>query len=461
MTSPTPTTAPLAPPPVQLTAQQKSNLVKASPQGVREALNRVSSYAKKSRWLGSNNCYQRDTITRLEGDLATAGGLNSRHAADYIAASAPIHCCDGWSLLGRALTSHLHGDPGTAVHLAYYAELRAAMALLATEGIGVFNNKHLVVEQSGRASPIGGRRGTHQAAWLILEDWAKGSSAANTLGSVLLPGNQPIIEWVSSLGTGGSWSPVASDWLLTLGIDLKHFGLDRESRNESSYRPSGIRPVVSLPVADAAIFTEALWSLFEPVGSSAFGMLDKHLLRLSLEAAFEGTTGLRPARVPAKFQVAVASAVVANTSDPAESTSWSDFLLRRTEPLDPSPLVLSRKRSKTTGSTHHLEVISRAALLLRIASGAVRRALFEADVSLETLGFWWPQYGIERGLWSIAPDVADLPDSWADMAYAIDTIEVWLAGNGHASYKALLDECPTVPVNLGRLDVVGIWSLAS
>ena len=37
------------------------------------------------------------------------------------------------------------GDPDAARHLGYYAELRATMSILAGDGIGVFQNKHIIV----------------------------------------------------------------------------------------------------------------------------------------------------------------------------------------------------------------------------------------------------------------------------------------------------------------------------
>jgi hypothetical protein len=445
---------------LQLSAPQKSNLAKASPEGVSKALRRLSGYATKSRWLGDRNRYRRDTVVRLEADRNSSGGIHATQVADYVASSAPIHACDGWSFLGRSMAAHLHGDPEAAVHLAYYAELRAAMALLATQGMGVFSGRHYVIEDNGRASFLGGKTPTHQAAWLILEHWASTPAAAAALGGLLVPGSQPISEWVSSLSTGASWAPVATDWLRTLGIDLQHFALDRESRNEASYRPSRFWPIAPLPAEQAAIFAEDLWSLLEPIGSTAFEALDRHLLRRSLEGAFTGVTGMTPLRAPKQFERAINASVEANTTD-AQAVLWSDFLLRRTESADPNPLVLSRVLSDAHNSEHHLSVMSRAALLLRIASGAVRNALFQSDISLDTLEFWWPSFGIERGLWIQPPTTGGLADGWADIAEAFDVMQDWRSASTAPTYREMLDLCPGASVHLGMLDVVGIWSLAS
>jgi len=63
----------------------------------------------------------------------------------YVAVSAPLHCADGWSFLGRAVAAILLGDATAARHLGYYAELRAAMSLMAAHGVGIFNRTHFVV----------------------------------------------------------------------------------------------------------------------------------------------------------------------------------------------------------------------------------------------------------------------------------------------------------------------------
>ena len=70
----------------------------------------------------------------LEDD-AKAARINEPHFREYVAASAPTHLIDGWSYLARAIDALLRGDAPAAVHLGYYAELRAAMSLLAGGGI--------------------------------------------------------------------------------------------------------------------------------------------------------------------------------------------------------------------------------------------------------------------------------------------------------------------------------------
>src|ERR1700722_6306108 len=103
---------------------------------VERTLAELDPFISKSRWVGKTNRYASDTVDRLALDTKSPSLLRTTHLAQYISASSILHCADGWSYLGRAISCLLTGDPHRVVHLAYYAELRAALSLLASEGIG-------------------------------------------------------------------------------------------------------------------------------------------------------------------------------------------------------------------------------------------------------------------------------------------------------------------------------------
>jgi len=100
----------------------------------------LKPFIARSKWLGVTNRYSKDTIAKIKSDASAKKIREPQQLSQYISASCLLHCSDGWSYLGKAILSILRGDPHRARHLAYYAELRAAVALLATEGIGIFNN---------------------------------------------------------------------------------------------------------------------------------------------------------------------------------------------------------------------------------------------------------------------------------------------------------------------------------
>ena len=142
----------------------KATLRKASRKSVEEVLPQLKRYFKLNKWLGNNNRYLVNVTKLLFEDTQPGRAIKHRHLAQYIAASAPLHCADGWSLLGRSIDCHSRGDTDAARHFAYYAELRAAMSLLAVEGVGIFSDRHFVVRTPTDCPHIGslpraGRRG--------------------------------------------------------------------------------------------------------------------------------------------------------------------------------------------------------------------------------------------------------------------------------------------------------------
>lgn len=377
-----------------LSPAQCTVLSDASSKGVVDALARVANYIVNERWLATNNKYHNDVVRQLKADTTGGGSPKSRHLSDYIAASVPLHLCDGWALLGGAVASHLGGDAATARHLAYYAELRATMALLASQGVGLFQDRHFIVDSSGRVALLT-KSGTHEATWAVLQEWARGTAAGVLLGDIVAPGNRPIIDWLSAMPNGVAWQPVATDWLLALGLDLRVFSEDRTARNESSYRPTKLRLGREMEVEPAVRFAVDMWTLLEPGEQSSFGKLDRHMLRITLERAFKATEG-RSARQAHRRFAAVVDAVTAANVGGADIERWRDFLIRKADEADPHVFTQARTNVSMANSEHHTGVMARALLLLRIATGATRRSLLDAGIGFDALRFWWGPVGSDR-----------------------------------------------------------------
>jgi hypothetical protein len=358
----------------------------------------------------------------------------------YIAASAPLHCADGWSYLGRALACHALGDYDAARHLAYYAELRAAMSLLASEGIGIFNKQHFVVDVNRRCRMISGSRGTHQMAWLALAHWAAQASSTEFLAQIIRPDKRPLEDWIDYFASGMQWRHVGREWLNTWGMDLRSFGQDQAARNEASYRPTRLERIKQLTVVEQSRLMRDLWQLYEPMQSSGFDNLDRHLLRLSYDRTFRITEGVWPKDNPKHFEHKVASAVASMGYSGNEEQRWIEFLTRK-NPLtadDPPIISEARLQAPPTSPRHHGQVISRASLLLRLATGAAAWILGQSGFSFNDLDFWWKPLGQNRGLWDTDP--SDPQDLWMDVGAAISEMEKWEndgdAGHSLRSWRA-------------------------
>jgi hypothetical protein len=272
-----------------------------------------------------------------------------------------------------------------------------------------------------------------------------------------------MAEWIAALPGGATWQPLAEDWLLTMGLDLQFLSDDRNARNEASYRPMYLRQLTSLPSKEAAAVAEEMWHLLEPAPPLSFGQLDRHLLRLSLEGAVRSTRGVRTLRKSAQLSPLLRAAVDGCVDSESEAALWTAFLLRSDEPDDPRTVALARKARRVWDHDHHVAVMARALLLLRVASGATRQLLVDSGIRFEHLQFWWHPYGQGHGLWDEPPAAAELTDGWADFEAVLQDIRAWLDGSAtsDASYWRLMTEVPRSMTTLTNMELVGLWSLAS
>lgn len=408
-----------------LSGVTKATLKKASREAVEESFSLLKRHLKNSRWIGSGNRYSPNTIDRLHADSQPGRNINHRHLSQYIAASAPLHCADGWALLGRALDCHFRRDQDSARHFAYYAELRAAFALLATEGIAIFNREHFVLDHRKQCLKFGGS--THQVVWQVLEYWGGLRRCANLLVSSIRVNGVTLREWLDHFAATGTFRAIGSRWPNTWGLDLRVFADDQEIRNEASYRPTKLLRRSFLDVKDSADFACAVWGLCEPSGQSQFEGLDRYLLRLTLEETFRAVKGTTAAAGAAQFRNDIKVMVSQVVSDAATRSTWVDFLTRATEPNEPITIVEAGRTDSVDSPRQHLHMISRAALLLRVATGANSRLLKGSGVSADDLEFWWSALGEERGLWDKTSQPVELRDLWADVELALKGLKEWTA----------------------------------
>jgi hypothetical protein len=382
----------------------------------------LKPFLKKSRWLGKSNRYATQSAKRVTSDY-NGNNLHQRNLAQYVAASSTLHANDGWSYLSRSIASLLAGDAHRALHLAYYAELRAAMALLAATGVGIFNARHVVITTMNSVAKLHTKKGTHEIVWLGLEQWSRSSNSGALFARTISVEGLSLEDWFAPVGGASKLAPQARSWFLQWGMDLR-FGLkDRESRNESSYRPDGVPQTFTLK-ADATLdYVRELWRVLEPRGPSSFEQIDRHILRLALESHFRSVEGKDPSSSDPKFRTLVQSTIGTQSLPTQTAGRLEKFLLRQVEPLDSAVFQFSAERPGS--KTDPFSILSRAALLLRAATGSCRDLLTNAGLDTATLAFWWKEIGELRGLWEPGNEPDELTDLWADIRdFVIDAGEV-------------------------------------
>jgi hypothetical protein len=438
-----------------LTADQQQVISEASRSEIAKTLGRLKRYFSRDQWLDEDNRYLHKTIRNLDEDFKS-NSINDEHLADYIASSVVLHCSDGWSFLARAISSHLAGDANQALHLAYYAELRAAMSLLAGEGVGIFSNVHFAVATTGACLVIPKPKGTHRITWEILEYWATTTSASDLLGKVLWSAGKPLSDWISAFPGGSGAGLVGADFLTTWGVDLCQFSRDRESRNEASYRPSQMSSPSQLNAWHSAKFVLRFWKAFEPSYAKEF-QVDKFLLRALLEKTYKSLKGDEGSSED--FMDRIGSALSNLGITDANQREWHRFFSRDSLPRDPSIISMAGASPEIRTEESHIQVIARAALLLRVASGSCRELLGESLISNAELRFWWSGLGENRGLWSTETAPEEFFDLWADIEDALEKLNTWTDDNApsNCSLFGLLASHARELSRLSSCELIGLW----
>jgi hypothetical protein len=402
-------------------------------------------------------------VKKLQADLKNNKTVNSSHLSKYAAASAVLHCTDGWVFLGRAIDSLTRANSGTACHLGYYAELRAAMSLLATQGVAVFDKEHFVLDRLGNLQQVPGKCGTHEIAWLALNHIADSNTAASLLGEAVLPGGIALKDWLDFFPptTGQVPQPKPVEWLRQWGLDLQRLKDDQTARNEVSYRPTRLRSQSPLSVDDCSRFLRAFWESCEPSGVSNFEGLDRHLLRLCLEHTHHAVSGKSARATPRQFRDKLRAMLKGVAPSGASQDEWELFLMRGSQPQDSGIIREASGRLPVGHPRHHIQVLARAALLLRIACGECRILLKANGIGRSDLEFWWKGIGEDAGIWESGAEPSEFADLWSDVKAAVDDMQIWDAANKakSPSFHRWRRELG-FPISLvGETERVALWGL--
>jgi hypothetical protein len=369
---------------------------------------------------------------------------------DYVAASGPAHVIDGWAFLGRAVDSALRRDSYSAIFFGYYAELRAAMALLAAEGLGILDSKHPIINAAGSTdflpkcrAPYGGPNWarTHYVTGPCLKQWATLKRSSQLLDDLVHPEDTRLSDWLTACGRPFPGKAVAKKWLDRWGLDLAALDDDHDARNMVSYRPSEFRRPGVLAMNAVLEFVSQLWRLLEPSPPWRFPVMERHLLRRAMRIGGPAVT------VPMIQALGIAAASAQN---------WATFFAQNDDPL---PLIEAEQVTEIEHPRCHLQVISRAALLLFVATGAAARHLRLATYEREYLAFWWRLLAETRGLADQQGSLDAPVDAWADVQSALQDADGWRQANPQGTLWRLRRDHPSVLDELGACDAIAMWGL--
>ncbi|HWN72397.1 MAG TPA: hypothetical protein VNN15_01155 [Solirubrobacterales bacterium] len=435
---------------------------------VEVAARRLDRRLADQRWLTLSNRYLTQAPTVIRADLPRedesllhlAGSEEADQLAEYVAASSILHCSDGWSYLGRAMAAQLRGDVGAARHLAYYAELRGALSLLAAQGVGVFSGIHVTLSASGDVE-LFRHWGTHRFAWEALSAWTDLKRSTELFGKIIQPADAPLADWLDPLIGADISSATGRQYLREWGLDVERFGLDRDARNDSSYQPRTILGAAVPSSSRAAEFSQDFWTVFEPTGGTSFGLLDGYLLRRILRSRYRAQTGHQATADPEGFGKLIDRAL--ETVQPSESKEQIiSFLQGQVLPDEPPLFSEAETHSAMDDSEDHLQVIARAGLFLRVSSGAARQLLEDAQLSYPDYEWWARQIAVTRALSVDTGSPLEPPETlWADIDLALESLTDKLADGNTATYIELNDRCAEELSVLGGCERIALWALAA
>lgn len=232
---------------------------------------------------------------------------------------------------------------------------------------------------------------------------------------------------------------------------------DRTARNAVSYLPTRLSYHGNLNASECLKLLADLWSLYHPSSGSPFNVLDQHLLRLSLETAYNNMNH----RSLTRAQL-ISTMLDKLSISGTEKGRWQAFLNRQTaSTADDDPrIVKEAKGSALPGNPrHHLQVISRSALLLRMATGIAGSLLQRSGFTRRDLEFWWKHLGEDRGLWAPADVPDDFLDLWSDVDEAITAVSGWIKGHANPSQKEWRMENSNSVWALTVCERVALWGL--
>lgn len=410
----------------------------------------TSTFGPKTCLIPSSNHYYLNGISGIKSEIDVPC-INQRDIAQYIGASIFSHALDGWTYFSRGIAAYLDADSSTAIHLIYYSEMRAIMSIMASLGIGVFNQNHVFLDATSWGWFPGN---THKTLIELYREWITSYKFDCVLDSIVVEGKS-LNLWLSATSVlASSWA--ASSFLKAWGIDF-NLGDDKDLRNEISYRPHF--DSIKLDSTESICNIQDIWKEVEPLGSTGFEIIDRNILRRSLSMVFKGTTGNEPSAAIADYQNFVKGTFAQlglNDQSPlflflvSTSASSDHFILK----------FADYDRGDTTSNIQDpLPMICRAFLLLRVAIGCSRTRYVPTMRTGDLLKLRMAN-GIANGIIANQDGITGLDDLYVDIADAIKDISLE-TGSSRFDSKTIVNTYPLQLHVLKQFQRVWLWGIGS
>ncbi|MBD3195390.1 MAG: hypothetical protein GF317_10060 [Candidatus Lokiarchaeota archaeon] len=445
-----------------LNSNQENVLSKASTNAVKENFARVIVNFNSNRWLRIKNRYAVDTIQKIHNDtFEGAKNYKNKEINEYIAASIILHCMDAWSYFGRAIGSLLNGDTKISRHLLYYSELRSGMSILASQGIGVFNNKHFIIHSRDRCKILTKLR-THDFVWLALNFWIDNLNASSILRETISLEEKSLDIWLDLFGIrSGTKDSILKKFLLSIGFDLQLFNNDHNARDEVSYRPTTIIGTSATNYKQILNEVKVCWQLCEPNLRFGLQRIDQLLLKRLLHITFKAThpDGRSHKQNSREFKNKINNMLIDLGLSNERTNWWQSYFEYDSSSEKVFSFIDGSKNIKE--DKYVFGMLYRALLLLRISSAFCEEYTRDnSSLTKSDLDFWWPNIGSNSGLWGAFDDVSYFSDLWEDINLEIENLDLWISReDGEISQFGFQNDNHVSTLRLASFERACLWSL--
>lgn len=350
------------------------------------------------------------------------------------------HMLEAWRYFGASVNALLVNSPYNAIHFAYYAQLRAAMAVFAGEGIFVRQGHYFYLDAAGRKHSFAAD-GTHTFVWELWREWIKSSRAEELIGHHIKL--MPLVR-LSDIALSPRPGGVLERW----GFDLSVGAAEKEARNEASYDSKAPFPIPVLTNGHVSI-VRSIWRLLLSDDSAiAFdAAFVRYLVDLAVTDAISAG-GADDETISREQQLEdIAANVARATGQDAEA-----LLRRLSDPGADDGLF----RAASEPQQEVVNVLARALFLVRIASLSVARVLSKDETSSSNcktwIRCWLSAIGvIPNGDFEIEDLAVDFEDAISELGgTASDDLPGSLWSGGAAEYSA----------RLSRVESACAWGLS-
>ncbi|MCL5995521.1 MAG: hypothetical protein M1546_05630 [Chloroflexi bacterium] len=377
--------------------------------------------------------------------------------ADYLAMSTFCHLFDGWRYLSESALASIRGSRNISLHLAYYAEVRAALSILASNGVGIVNNKNFAIQASGNVDWFSGK--THEVIWKAISLWAENPFSAQKVQSCLGAYGMNVDEWAEICGGKPSVNSFVEEWLKNWSIDLKTLKQDSTYRNTVTYnidlRAQALDGISSMWLS----FVKTAPLAFSPAAPAQLGTIDLAIIH--------------------SLCVKCRDILSMGDHDFWEQVEQELVRLKGMSAADAQSLVSEVKNAHRTAGGRLIRlanktapistaaVFSRALFLLRLASAIVKQQWSQMRLRATGGTISWHRevlvnYGIHSHLWERQSPPTDFFMLDQDITDAAGDVEKWQNSTSRASFSpyAMWRDMPHSLFKICQLERLGILSLA-